>query len=91
MNLVITWIFVTNKVLCNFLKQHKTQFNAVMVLHDLDLAASYADHIILMQQGQIIAQGKVEDVMQSERLSAVYRWQILQKKMKVGFSFGFKK
>ncbi|EJS89077.1 hypothetical protein AAUPMC_11546, partial [Pasteurella multocida subsp. multocida str. Anand1_cattle] len=27
-----------------------------------------------MQQGQIIAQGKVEDVMQSERLSAVYRW-----------------
>lgn len=50
-----------------------------MVLHDLDLAASYADHIILMQQGQIIAQGKVEDVMQSERLSAVYRWQICRK------------
>lgn len=51
-----------------------------MVLHDLDLAASYADHIILMQQGQIIAQGKVEDVMQSERLSAVYRWQICRKR-----------
>ncbi|EJS89076.1 hypothetical protein AAUPMC_11541, partial [Pasteurella multocida subsp. multocida str. Anand1_cattle] len=32
--------------LMQFLKQHKTQFNAVMVLHDLDLAASYADHII---------------------------------------------
>ncbi|SUB34898.1 hemin import ATP-binding protein HmuV [Pasteurella multocida] len=70
--------------LMQFLKQHKTQFNAVMVLHDLDLAASYADHIILMQQGQIIAQGKVEDVMQSERLSAVYRWQILQKKDESG-------
>ncbi len=34
--------------LMQFLKQHKTQFNAVMVLHDLDLAASYADHIILI-------------------------------------------
>ncbi|AFI45302.1 ABC transporter ATP-binding protein [Pasteurella multocida subsp. multocida] len=73
--------------LMQFLKQHKTQFNAVMVLHDLDLAASYADHIILMQQGQIIAQGKVEDVMQSERLSAVYRWQILQKKDESGIFF----
>lgn len=43
--------------LMQFLKQHKAQFNVVMVLHDLDRATSYADHIILMQQGKIITQG----------------------------------
>ncbi|WP_424405611.1 ABC transporter ATP-binding protein [Pasteurella sp. PK-2025] len=73
--------------LMHFLKQHKSTFNVVMVLHDLDLAAGYADHVILMQQGQIVAQGAVEDVMQSERLSAVYRWQILQKKDESGIFF----
>ncbi|EEX50331.1 hemin import ATP-binding protein HmuV [Pasteurella multocida] len=73
--------------LMHFLKQNKSKFNAVMVLHDLDLAAGYADHIVLMDKGKIIAQGDVEDVMQSERLSAVYRWQILQKKDESGIFF----
>ncbi|MXN87915.1 ABC transporter ATP-binding protein [Pasteurella canis] len=73
--------------LMHFLKQHKSEFNVVMVLHDLDLAASYADHVILMQQGKIIAQGAVEDVMQSSRLSAVYRWRILQKRDECGMFF----
>lgn len=73
--------------LMQYLKQNKTEFNVVMVLHDLDLAARYADNIILMQQGKIIAQGSVEDVMQSDRLSAVYRWQICQKRDECGIFF----
>lgn len=73
--------------LMQYLKQHKNEFNVVMVLHDLDLAANYAEHIILMQQGRILAQGKVEEVMQSERLSAVYRWQICQKRDECGIFF----
>ncbi|AKD37693.1 hypothetical protein I926_01815 [Pasteurella multocida subsp. multocida OH4807] len=73
--------------LMHFLKQQKTVCSVVMVLHDLDLAARYADHIILMQHGKIIAQGEVEEVMQSARLSAVYRWQILQKRDECGMFF----
>ena len=59
-----------------FVRRAKGQFNAVMVLHDLNLAAAYAEHIILMQNGRIAAQGSVDEVMQPERLSETYQWPV---------------
>ena len=47
-----------------------------MVLHDLNLAAAYAEHIILMENGRIAAQGSVDEVMQPERLSETYQWPV---------------
>lgn len=49
----------------------------IMVLHDLNLATHYSDHVILMKQGHIIAQGETRDIMQEEILSQLYDWRIL--------------
>lgn len=43
-----------------------------MVLHDLNLAARYADRMLLLQQGHSRAQGPPEAVLQPELLSEVY-------------------
>jgi len=42
------------------------------VLHDLNLAAAFADELVLMARGHIVARGKAEDVFQDELLSQVY-------------------
>lgn len=44
----------------------------LVVLHDLNLAAQYADHIILMQSGKIVAQGTPEDVFQPQLVRDVF-------------------
>lgn len=44
----------------------------VVVLHDLDVAASYSDRLVLLAQGQVVAQGRPQQVCTAERLSAVY-------------------
>lgn len=37
--------------------------SVVMVLHELNLAARYADHLIVMHQGRVIAEGAPADVL----------------------------
>lgn len=37
-------------------RQH--QYTTIMVLHDLNLAAQYADNLLVMKQGQLLAQGE---------------------------------
>lgn len=44
----------------------------VVVLHDLDVAASYADQVLLLDGGRIRAQGKPTDVLTTDLLSQVY-------------------
>lgn len=44
----------------------------VVVLHDLNLAARYADHVVLFDEGQVIAQGPVAEVLTEPLLSRVY-------------------
>lgn len=51
-------------------RQH--QHTIVMVLHDLNLAARYADHIIAMKDGQIIAQGDSHHIVSSDILKKVF-------------------
>ena len=36
---------------------HQRGFGAVVVLHDLNLAAQYADQVLLLRQGQVVAHG----------------------------------
>ncbi len=45
---------------------------ALVVLHDIGLAARYADRLIWMQGGRIVADGPVTDTLTPERISAVY-------------------
>jgi iron-siderophore transport system ATP-binding protein len=44
----------------------------VAVLHDLNHACRYADHIITMKSGSIVAQGNPNDVITEELVEAVY-------------------
>ncbi|GAA3665383.1 ABC transporter ATP-binding protein [Microbacterium marinilacus] len=44
----------------------------VAVLHDLNHAARYADHIIAMRDGRIVAAGSPAEVVTSERVEQIY-------------------
>ena len=61
------------QLLLELSRQGKT---VVQVLHDLALAASYADHVALLEQGRLVVAGAPEQVLTPERLLAVYRWPV---------------
>ncbi|MDD7960924.1 ABC transporter ATP-binding protein [Microbacterium thalli] len=44
----------------------------VMVLHDLNLAARYADHLVAMREGSIVTAGPAEHVLTAETVEAVF-------------------
>ncbi|SHO54966.1 ABC transporter ATP-binding protein [Vibrio quintilis] len=44
----------------------------LMVLHDLNLAAQYADHLMVLNQGKIVSQGVPGDVISAELIGDVY-------------------
>jgi iron complex transport system ATP-binding protein len=41
-------------------------------LHDLNLAASWATTVVMLHKGRVVAEGRPEDVLTAERISAVY-------------------
>ncbi|MFV0428172.1 MAG: ABC transporter ATP-binding protein [Arachnia sp.] len=45
---------------------------SVAVLHDLDLAAAFADRVIMMHQGQVVADGPAEQVLTPELIAQVF-------------------
>jgi iron complex transport system ATP-binding protein len=51
---------------------HEHGLAVLLTLHDLNLAALYADRIALMEEGRVVAQGAVGEVLTADRLSAVY-------------------
>jgi iron complex transport system ATP-binding protein len=45
---------------------------AVVILHDVNLAEAYADQVLLMREGEPLAQGSVSEVLSPERLEALF-------------------
>lgn len=52
----------------------KRNNSAVVVLHDLNLAAQYADKILLMKSGKMAAFGTPEEVFTAENISHAYNF-----------------
>jgi len=50
----------------------KQGVGVLAILHDLNLAAQYADRIILLSQGLCVAQGSVENVITSQQIESLY-------------------
>lgn len=48
----------------------------ISVLHDLNLASQYSDKLVLMQEGKIIDQGSVGQVLTAEQISKVYGYPV---------------
>ncbi|WP_101757546.1 ABC transporter ATP-binding protein [Oceanicoccus sp. KOV_DT_Chl] len=46
--------------------------SAVVVMHDLNMAARFCDRLILLHHGVVAAQGSVESVLTTDNLSSVY-------------------
>ncbi|MGC1004387.1 Fe3+-hydroxamate ABC transporter ATP-binding protein FhuC [Pantoea agglomerans] len=44
----------------------------IAVLHDINMAARYCDHLVALRQGALIAEGDAEAIMQAEVLGAIY-------------------
>jgi iron complex transport system ATP-binding protein len=48
----------------------------VAVLHDMNIAAEYADRVVLMKAGRLVAHGTVEEVMTYRRLKEVFETEL---------------
>ena len=48
----------------------------LLITHHLDLAARFADRLLLLEEGRVAAEGTPEAVMREEVLSGVYGWPV---------------
>lgn len=60
------------KILQHVKTRANAGYNVLVVLHDLNLAASFADQLVVMANGRIVTAGSVTDVFTSGTLSQVY-------------------
>lgn len=49
----------------------------IVVLHDLNLAAAYADRVVLMDQGRVVADGEPRGVLTVANIERVYRQPVI--------------
>ncbi|EAR23870.1 Fe uptake system permease [marine actinobacterium PHSC20C1] len=49
-----------------------TGVTVLAALHDLSLAASYCDHVIVLSRGRVVAAGATEEVLTEELIAEVY-------------------
>jgi len=61
------------KVLAAAREMALTGATVVAVLHDLNLAAAYADKVVLLENGRVAADGTPWDVLRQELIETVYR------------------
>lgn len=70
-NLDIKHQYKTLELIKRFTQNNNT---AIVVLHDLNLAAQFADHILLMERGEVLSYGTPEKVFTAETISKAYNF-----------------
>ncbi|HEY9186265.1 MAG TPA: ABC transporter ATP-binding protein [Bacteroidota bacterium] len=55
------------------------ELTILIILHDLNLAASYCDRLIMMKEGKIFTQGTIEEVLTYQNIEAVYNTPVIVK------------
>lgn len=62
----------------DYIKKWSVQHNklVIAVLHDLNMVQQYADEVLLLDQGKMVQFGRKEDVLGSNDLSKVYRFNV---------------
>lgn len=70
-NLDIKHQYRTLELIKNFTTNGNT---AIVVLHDLNLAARFADKILLMEKGQVLSHGSPAEVFTQETISKAYNF-----------------
>jgi iron complex transport system ATP-binding protein len=48
------------------------ELTVLMIIHDLNLAGEYCDHLLLMKEGAVIIQGKPEMVLKYNNVEMAY-------------------
>ena len=54
-------------------KSLSKKITVIVVLHDLNFAAQYSDHIILVNNGRVVVQGNPSEVLTEENIKNVYK------------------
>ena len=47
-----------------------------LITHSIDLVAQFADHMLLLAEGRVVAQGTPQEVIRADVLSDVYQWPV---------------
>jgi len=58
-------------------KLNKDGLTIISILHDLNLASEYCDYLILLKNGEIFKEGKVEKVLTYQNIEKVYQTKVL--------------
>jgi len=59
-------------VVLDILKRHAARGAVIAVLHDLGMAARYADRLLILDKGRVAASGPPRDVLSEERLGETF-------------------
>lgn len=51
---------------------HQEGRTVVVVLHDLNLAAAFADRMVMIKKGEILAEGEVDEIFNQANLASVF-------------------
>lgn len=51
----------------------KTKAACLLVIHDINLAAAFCDHILCLNEGEATAYGTVSEILQKEQLEKLYK------------------
>jgi branched-chain amino acid transport system ATP-binding protein len=60
------------KRISEFMKGLSSQLTLIVVEHDMDVVLSISDHIIVMHQGRILAQGTPDEIRGNEKVQEAY-------------------